>query len=153
VQTARGERYTRNGAMQINSAGELVTSAGDRVLGDGGPIQFQREDRDIVIGRDGSIAAPDGARGRLRLVSFANPAALKKDGSSAFLAPAGVAPEAAVNATVTQGAVEQSNVRGVLEMTRMIEVTRAYTTVATMLQQQGDMRRTAIQQLAEVPTN
>ena len=28
VQTPRGERYTRNGALQINSAGQLVTSEG-----------------------------------------------------------------------------------------------------------------------------
>ena len=30
VQTARGQRYTRNGAFQINGAGQLVTSNGDR---------------------------------------------------------------------------------------------------------------------------
>jgi flagellar basal-body rod protein FlgF len=151
VQTARGERYTRNGAFQISAAGELVTSEGDRVLGDGGPIQFQPQDRDIVIGRDGSIAVPDGVRGKLRLVAFANRAALKKDGSSTFLAPAGVQPEATTASTVAQGAIEQSNVRGVLEVTRMIEVTRSYATVASILQQQGDLRRNAIQQLAEVP--
>src|SRR5687768_17336373 len=49
VQTARGERYTRNGALQINAQGELVTSTGDRVLGDGGPIQFQQNDNRISI--------------------------------------------------------------------------------------------------------
>jgi flagellar basal-body rod protein FlgF len=152
VQTPRGERYTRNGALIINAAGELVTSEGDRVLGDAGPIQFQPEDRDVVIGRDGSIAVPDGLRGKLRLVAFANRQALKKDGGSTFVAPAGTQPEPAVNATVVQGAVERSNVRGVLEMTRMIEVTRSYTNVAAMLQQQGELRRTAIQQLAEVPS-
>jgi flagellar basal-body rod protein FlgF/flagellar basal-body rod protein FlgG len=42
VQTAAGERYTRNGALQINANGELVTSEGDRVQGETGPIQFQR---------------------------------------------------------------------------------------------------------------
>ena len=36
VQTPRGERYTRNGALQINAQGQLVTSAGDQVLGDAG---------------------------------------------------------------------------------------------------------------------
>ncbi len=36
-------------------------------------------------------------------------------------------------------------------MTRMIDVTRTYTTIATMLQQQDDLRRTAIQRLADVP--
>jgi hypothetical protein len=33
----------------------------------------------------------------------------------------------------------------------MVEVTRTYTTVAALLQQQGDLRRTAIERLAEVP--
>ena len=61
------------------------------------------------------------------------------------------AADAAPTARVSQGAIEKSNVRGVVEMTRMIEVTRTYTQVASMLQQQGDMRRTAIEQLAEVP--
>ena len=41
--------------------------------------------------------------------------------------------------------------RGVIEMTRMIEVNRSYTQVATMLKDQGDMRRSAVEKLAEVP--
>ena len=52
---------------------------------------------------------------------------------------------------INQGAIEKSNVRSVVEMTRMVEVTRTYTQVAQLLQQHSDMRRTAIQQLAEVP--
>jgi flagellar basal-body rod protein FlgF len=39
----------------------------------------------------------------------------------------------------------------VLEMSRMIEVTRAYTSISAMLQQQGDMRKSAIEKLADVP--
>ncbi len=52
---------------------------------------------------------------------------------------------------VVQGAVEKSNVQGVLEMTRLIEVSRSYTEVANILQQQGEMRRETINRLAEVP--
>jgi hypothetical protein len=36
-------------------------------------------------------------------------------------------------------------------MARMIEVTRTYTQIAGMLQQQSDLRRSAIEKLAEVP--
>ena len=36
-------------------------------------------------------------------------------------------------------------------MTRMIEVTRTYTHVASMLQQQSDLHKYAIEQLADVP--
>ena len=52
---------------------------------------------------------------------------------------------------VRQGFVEKSNVSSVLEMSRMIEVTRAYTSISAMLQQQGDMRKSALDKLADVP--
>src|SRR5262249_48126849 len=44
VQTPRGERYTRNGALQINAHGELVTGEGYQVIGDNGPIVLQPGD-------------------------------------------------------------------------------------------------------------
>jgi flagellar basal-body rod protein FlgF len=158
VQTARGERYTRNGALQINATGELVTSEGDRVIGEAGPIIFQSSDRDIIINADGSIrvregssATTDSSRGKLRLVDFEQPQQLRKDGSSTFAANEKLLPQAAANARVVQGAVEKSNVQGVLAMTRLIEVSRSYSEVAAILQQQGDLRRNAIDKLAEVP--
>jgi flagellar basal-body rod protein FlgF len=158
VETARGERYTRNGAFQINANGELVTSAGDRVLGDSGSIIFQPTDRDIVIHPDGTIKVREGqslnsdsTRGKLRLVTFPNVQALRKDGTSMFSAPTGVQPQPVLNSRVVQGAIEKSNVRAVYEMTRLIQVTRHYTEVANMIAQQSELRRNAIQQLAEVP--
>ena len=157
VQTPRGERYTRNGALQINSQGQLVTSEGLQVIGQSGPIVFQPNDRDISIGLDGTVSVREGTnttdsqRGKLRLVRFDQPQRLQKDGTSTYTAPAGVQPDAAPTARVTQGVIEKSNVHGVTEMTRMIEVTRTYTQLASMLQQQSEMRRTAIEKLAEVP--
>jgi flagellar basal-body rod protein FlgF len=158
VQTARGERYTRNGALQINNAGELVTITGDRVLGESGPIILQTTDRDIVVNPDGTIKVREGlgltsdsTRGKLRLVNFSNPQSLQKDGTSMFAAPANVAAQPDQKSRIVQGMVEKSNVHAVLEMTRMVQVTRHYTEVANMIQQQSDLRRNAIQQLAEVP--
>jgi len=157
VQTPRGERYTRNGALQINNAGQLVTSEGLAVLGVNGPIVFQPNDRNVAISTDGTISVREGQnttdslRGKLRLANFAQPQRLQKDGTSTYMAPAGVQPDAAPTVRVTQGVIEKSNVHGVTEMTRMIEVTRTYTQLASMLQQQSDMRRTAIEKLAEVP--
>jgi len=153
VQTPRGERYTRNGSLQINAAGQLVTSEGFPVLGDGGPIQFQNTDRDTLIGRDGSVSVAEGTRGKLRLVKFDAGVQLTKDGSSTFAAPQNVQPQQVPpeERHVLQGSLERSNVRGVVEMTRLIEVTRNYAQVATMLQAQGDMRKSAVEKLAEVP--
>jgi flagellar basal-body rod protein FlgF len=156
VQTPRGERYTRNGAMQINAAGELVTAEGYQVLGEAGPIVFQAKDRNITISGDGTISVREGdaltdtQRGKLRMVGFDAPGRLQKDGASTFNAPPTVTQQPVANVKIVQGAVEKSNVRAVIEMTRMIEVTRSYTQVATMIQQQSDMRRSAIEKLADV---
>jgi flagellar basal-body rod protein FlgF len=151
VQTPGGERYTRNGTFQINTDGQLVTSEGHAVLGEAGPIQFQVNDKDVTISRDGTIAVPEGVRGKLRLVTFENNQLLEKDGSSTFKAPENVQATPAQYPNVMQGATEQSNVKAVVEMTRLIEVTRQYTQIASLLQQHGDTRRSAIERLAEVP--
>ena len=159
VQTPRGERYTRNGALQINSQGQLVTSEGLQVIGQNGPIVFQPNDREISIGIDGTISVREGQnttdsqRGKLKLASFDQPQRLQKDGTSTYMASPGVTPQVPVNVRVNQGAIEKSNVKSVMEMTRMVEVTRAYTQIASMLQQQSDTRKTAIDKLAEVPTS
>ena len=157
VQTPRGERYTRNGGMQVNATGQLVTADGNPVLGTGGPIVLQPNDRNVMISPDGTVTVREGnsraesIRGRLRVVDFTNPQALQKDGSALFRAPNGVAAQDIAQPKIVQGAVEKSNVRGVAEMSRMIEITRAYTQIAAMLDQQGNQSQQAIDKLAEVP--
>ncbi len=157
VQTQQGVRYTRNGSLQINPSGQLVTAQGDPVLGDGGPITFQPTDRQISISPDGTISVREGnskadsQRGKLRLVSFANPRQLQKDGNGTFNYAGNDAPVEAKTATIAQGSLEKSNVRAVVEMSRMIEITRSYTQIAAMLQQQSDLGQSSIDKLADVP--
>jgi flagellar basal-body rod protein FlgF len=159
VQTAAGQRYTRNGALQINSTGTLVTNTGDPVLGVGGPIQFQNTDSDISIGQDGSITVREGAsatsdssRGQLQIVSFPAGTQLQKEGSSMFSAPAGAAPQPPQpGVRVVQGAIEQSNVSAVAEMARMIDITRTYEQIASLLQGENSQRTTALDKLSAVP--
>lgn len=158
VQTANGERYTRNGALQINNAGQLVTTEGFQVLGENGPIQFQPTDTNVQISGDGTISvatagAPgqESLRGKLRMVGFDNPGSLQKDGVGTFALRDGVNIVPDTQSRFVQGSIEKSNVRSVVEMTRMIEITRTYTQVANMMQQQADLSRSAIDKLAEVP--
>ncbi len=160
VQTAGGERYTRNGALQINAQGQLVTADGNPVLGDNGPITFQQTDHDVSITPDGRITVIEGAssnnnettRGTLRVVSFAQPQLLQKEGNNLYSAPAGGAtPD--TKSQIKQGVLEKSNVQAVVEITRMIQISRAYQQMATLLQQQSDLHKNAIQQLAQVPNS
>ncbi len=159
VQTQAGaERYTRNGALQINAQGQLVTSEGLTVVGQNGPIVFQPTDREISISLDGTISVREGQnttdtqRGKLKLASFDQPQLLQKDGTSTYMAPNGIAPQVpGNNIRVNQGTIEKSNVKSIMEMTRLIEVQRAYTQIASMLQSHSDMRKSAVDKLADVP--
>ncbi|WP_349369007.1 flagellar basal-body rod protein FlgF [Salinarimonas sp.] len=151
VQTPAGERYTRNGAFQIDPQGRLVTSDGFPVMGDGGQIQLEPGDTDIVIAADGSISTRQGARGRIALVRFDQPELLSNVGANLFapLEPAQAPVAAGAAARVEQGFVERSNVRAVYEMTRLMEVSRAYTRIASTLSSLTDLQRTAIRTLGE----
>ena len=154
VQTAGGERYTRDGGLQMNNLGQLVTQAGNPVLGTSGPIVFQPTDHDINVSPDGTVTVVEGngrtdsLRGKLRLVSFTDAQKLLKEGSNLYSGE-GAAPD--LKSQVQQGYIEKSNVNGVAEMSRMIEITRAYTQIATMLQQESDLHKSAIEKLADVP--
>jgi flagellar basal-body rod protein FlgF len=156
VQSAGGERYTRDGNMQLSPTGQLVTAKGDPVLGTGGPIVFQPTDHDITISADGTITVQEGTartdsiRGKLRLVSFADAQTLLKQGGNLFAAGSS-APQQDLKSTVQQGFVEKSNVNSVAEMSRMMEVMRTYTHISTLMQQQNDLQKSAIEKLADVP--
>lgn len=157
VQTPAGTRYTRDGSLQINNQGQLVTSSGFPVLDNNGPIVFQQTDHDINISQDGTVTVLEGTnridsvRSKIRMVQFASPQQLVKEGSNLYSAGPGANPQPSLTAKLNQGFIERSNISSVTEMTRMIEVTRAYTELSNMLQSQGDSRRTAIEKLADVP--
>ena len=158
VQAPGGERYTRDGNLQINSQGQLVTAGGNPVLGNSGPIVFQPTDHDIVISADGTITVQEGAartdsiRGKLRLVSFTDAQKLVKQGNDLYSAGQGVAAQPDTTSRVRQGFIEKSNVNSVHEMSRMIEINRTYANVANMLSQEADLHKSAIEKLADVPS-
>jgi flagellar basal-body rod protein FlgF len=68
------------------------------------------------------------------------------------VAPAGVAALPDTASTLIQGSIEKSNVNSVVEVSRLIEISRAYSQVAQLLQNQSDLHKNAIQQLATVPS-
>lgn len=156
VQTPAGERYTRDGNLQINNQGQLVTSSGYQVLGTSGPIVFQPTDKEIAIAADGNVTVLEGTgrvdtiRGKLRVVSFADAQKLVKEGGNLYSAGQGAA-QPDTTSRVRQGFIEKSNVNSVHEMSRMIEITRTYTQISALLQQQSDLHKSAIEKLADVP--
>lgn len=149
INTPDGERYSRNGAFMLNQAGELVTSEGYQVLGEGGPMVFGSEDTDISIASDGTVSTAAGTKGRLRIVEFETDMALRPAGSSLFTSDE--PPEIMTAPRVAQGVLEKSNVQPIAEITQMIQVNRAYQSLASTLERADQLRRNAIEKLADIP--
>jgi flagellar basal-body rod protein FlgF len=147
VQTPQGERYTRNGAMMVNAKGELVNSDGHVMMGEQGVFQIANTERDLRVATDGSITSSVGNRGKLTLVRFPNQQVLENAGANTFTTK--VQPEPALQARIQSGFVERSNVSPVVEISRMLEVTRQYQNIATMMGRADELRRSAIQKLGE----
>ena len=151
VQTPAGMRYTRDGHFSLDANGNLVTSEGYQVQGDGGAITIAPTDGDINIAPDGTISSVvngvGNQLGKVKVVDFANDAALTKQGANLY--STSQTPTDPTSATMRQGALEASNVQPVIEISQMIEVMRAYEATATLSKSQEDLMRQAITQLGQ----
>lgn len=148
VQTANGLRYTRNGHFTLDASGRLVTDAGDAVQGTGGDITISQTDGNVHIASDGTVSGLNGTIGQLNIVDFPNDRALVKEGDSYYSTTQSSQP--ATGTTVTQGAIESSNVQPIIEMSNMVEVLRSYQATMNLSQSQSDLERQAIDKLATV---
>ena len=148
VETEAGQRYTRNGSFRIDADGQLVTVNGDPVLAEGDlPIVFAPGESDILITLDGTVSTENGAIGRLRLVTFANQQEMSKAGSNLF--ETDQEPLEVPDTELIQGMLEGSNVKAVVELTRMIEVMRSYEGAAKLIESEDQRQKRAIQTLTK----
>ncbi len=126
VQTAQGVRYTRNGQLARTQDGRLVTSDGGSVIGDDGPIKIE-EKGDIKIGEDGTVRIGAEVKGKLSIVTFAEPRLMTREGGALLRAPEGVEPtEAEGEVLVAPGAIEESNVSVVERMGELADLARSF---------------------------
>jgi len=146
VGTAGGELYTRNGHFHLNQQGQIVNSQGDTVLGENNqPIVIGPEDTNITIAGDGTVSAGAEVRGKLKIVGFANEQAMRNVTAGLFRSPEPGQPIA--TPSVVQGALEESNVEPIIEMTRMMDAVRTYQQAQKMIDVEHERQRKAIDRL------
>ncbi len=148
VQTPDGVRYTRAGSFDLNSEGQLITPSGHLVLGEGGSITIQGDD--VSLSSDGGLLVDGRDAGRLDIVTFSDLAGLEKEGLNLFRLTEGNQELEAENFTVKQGVVEKSNVNTVMEMTRMIDLHRAYETQQKLIHTIDEMDDEAIRKVGKL---
>lgn len=142
-----GMAYTRSASMRMNDDGVLVTGNGIQVSGSGGgPISIPGNATGVKITKEGKILSDQGELGALRIVEFENPDKIKSLGHGMY-ASAESPPPAAPNTVAVGGALEGSNVKPVLEMTKMIDISRSYQRTTQIISNEHERIRQVIRRL------
>lgn len=127
--------YTRDGAFQIDSQGQLVTSSGFPVQP---AITIPANSLSVTVGRDGTVSVTQQGSaaatqvGTIQLATFVNPAGLEAKGENLYVettasgSPNSNTPGTNGAGLLSQGYVETSNVNVVEELVNMIQTQRAY---------------------------
>lgn len=151
VKTAGNEVYTRNGNFHVSRDGFLVTSAGDKVMGDNGAIPIVGAP--VTVSPDGTISVNGVLAGKLRVVDFPSGTQLESLGQTYYTAPPKTAtPD--TKSSIQQGSLESSNVNAVSSAVQLVTVQR----YAELMQRalylfHSEMNQVATQDLPRISNN
>jgi flagellar basal-body rod protein FlgF len=146
IETPLGERLTRSGAFSPNAAGDLVTMDGHRVLAAGrAPVFIPGPAESVLVGADGTITADGNTIGQIGLFQPGEDTTLMREDGVMFRAEGEIVDSE--NGNMVQGFLEGSNVNAITQVTRMIEIQRAYEMGQSFLETEDQRIRNAIKNL------
>ncbi|MDF3414809.1 flagellar hook basal-body protein [Sulfitobacter sp. M57] len=149
-----GTGYSRHGQLVVDADGQLKTSTGLALLdGGGGPVTLPEDiGQNVVITTDGAITDPDGVvLGTIGVFNIEQEARMTPLGGGMYQLPGdAAAPQESEDPKIKQGFVEGSNVQAVMEMTRLIDIQRAYENSVRLMTADDTLTKTSIQRLGRV---
>jgi flagellar basal-body rod protein FlgF len=148
VETPQGPRYSRAGHFAVDAQQRIATRDGHALLDENGAvIEVPVGSGPISVAADGTLGTAAGPLARVVPVELPDQA-LSREGSGLYAASA--APVPAERFAIHQGAVLGSNVQPVLEMTRMIDVQRAFESSIRMIEMHHDLVRRSVERTASL---
>ena len=147
VQTANGQRLTRDGRFGLQANGTLADSAGNAVLDSNGQrIQFAPTDTQITIAADGTVSTENGQLAKVGVVNPSDPMQLTAEGNTLFRADT-TTTAPVIAPAIVQGSIEDSNVQPVLETTRMMDGERQFQFMMQFIQAESERQQSVIDKL------
>ena len=131
VETPRGERFIRGGALKLSGDGVLTDGDGNRVLGRNGPLALLGGE--IKIRPDGTVLSDGHEVDQLRLEVPAEGAKLLKESAGRFVVSGDTDAVPDGGTRVRQGQLEDANFNSLTAMVSMVEIQRAYAANITAL--------------------
>lgn len=148
LQGPDGPLYTRDGRLRRDDQGQLVGVDGHPVLDTNGqPILLPEDRATIDITPDGVVSADREVIAEIGIVRFDRTQAMERVAGQYFTTDE--APQPADEARLVQGKVEESNVQGIVEMTRMMDLSRDYQSVTKLIDEGQDLLRSAVNRLGK----
>jgi flagellar basal-body rod protein FlgF len=148
VDTPRGPRLTRAGRFELTPNGTIADVNGNALLDTNGrPMQLSPADTQISVAGDGTLSSEKGQIGKVGVVRPNDPMRLQAEGGRLFRADSATAP--VDQPRLVQGALEDSNVQPVLELTRMMNDLREFQFVTQFVQGEADRRQGAIDKILQ----
>lgn len=148
VDTPRGPRLTRAGRFSAQPDGTVTDSAGGALLDTGGqPIRVGPADTMLTVSADGALQSENGPLGRIGVVKPEDAMRLQAEGATTYRSDSDTA--AVAQPRIIQGAVEDSNVQPVLEVTRMMSGLRAFQFASQFMDAEATRLQGAIDKLTQ----
>jgi flagellar basal-body rod protein FlgF len=134
LETPAGKVLTKDGRFTLKDSGELVSVRGYPVLDAGGaPIQLNKAGGEPKVGSDGLIYQDNKQAGSLGLFETdISKGYLRYENSGIMTTETPRAITDRFNVGVQQGYLENSNVNAMREITQLIEVNRAFESIASL---------------------
>lgn len=146
--------YGRDGRLTVNSEGQLATLSGAPILNaSGNPITLPNDlGQEIIFTQDGTITDLNGtALGQIGIFRLPDVNQLVPMGNGLFQSDDSLGNvELDRETQLSQGFIEQSNVQPIIEMTRLMDIQRAYERASKLMTESNDQTRQAIQRLGNV---
>jgi flagellar basal-body rod protein FlgF len=149
IQTPAGPVYTRDGRLQMTPTGELQTLNGYSLLDAGNsPILLDPNAGPPRIARDGAITQNNRTIGAIGLFKIDDKATLKRFDNSGVIPDRPPTPAVDFSKVgMQQGFMERSNVNPVMEMSKLIVVSRTFDAVSSSLKDSESSLQEAIRTL------
>lgn len=146
VETPSGNRLTRAGSFSPNADGDLVAMDGARVLdATGAPVFIPPDAASIDVGSDGTLSVEGQLLGQIGVYQVGDSKELVREGNTRFRPAGDVEPVDAP--VVLHRFLEGSNVNAIEQVTRLVEIQRAYELGQSFLEAEDERVRGALKAL------
>lgn len=147
LSTPEGDVLTRQSNFTLTPDGTVVDATGSILLDEGGaPVVVPQGAGEPAIGADGTVSLAGQTIAKIGVWTTEDPSALTRIDGVRFRAPDDATP---TEARVMQGFVEASNVDPVKQISRMIEVQRAYELMQSLMDRDDERVRGTIREIGK----